>query len=349
MKIIHQSVFETWQIENSSVQCICTSPPYWSLRKYDIPDVVIGGQADCDHKFGNIIPPRGKSNWDSFEKYRYDGKRGKKIEETGNINHGNFCQCGAWQGQYGLEPDFHLFIEHTRLWAKEAWRVIRDDGIMFLNLGDSYVGGGRGSDKKFGIGRDNLPESFKGDDLIKPKCKLLIPHRIAITLIDDGWICRNDLVWHKINAMPESVTDRFSKRYEYIFMFVKQDDYYFDLDAVRETHLVGGNRERSKTFIEQGVSDHILKSHPKGKNPGDVWQIATQPSGEKHYAMYPERLVERMVRCSTKHGDIVLDPFVGSGTTIKVAETLGRVGYGIDLGYAEIQKRRLAIIEPVLI
>ena len=270
MNITHQSVFETWPMEDKSVQAIITSPPYWSLRKYDIPD------------------------------------------------------CSVIGMQYGLEPTYQEYIEHTRLWVKEAWRVLRDDGVMFLNLGDSYCGGGRGSDNKFGEGREGQPLSWKGDDSIRQKCKLLIPHRVAIALIDDGWILRNDIVWFKPNAMPESCRDRFSKKTEYIFMLTKQPKYYFDLDGVREEHR-------------------------RGKNPGDIWAYNTQPSPEKHYAMWPEKLVERMVMCSTKAGDTVLDPFAGSGTTLRVADQHNRHGEGIDLGYQDIQERRLSNIQKELL
>ena len=333
MNIYHQSVFDTWPLEDKSAQTIITSPPYWGLRKYNIPDVVIGGDINCKHWF-----------------------------DTHDLALNIYCTyCGAWQGQYGLEPSYKDFIEHTRLWCREAWRVLKDDGIFFLNIGDSYCGGGRGTDKKFGEGRDEQPKSFKGDETIKSKCKMLIPHRIAIALIEDGWILRNDIIWAKGNPMPESVKDRFSKGFEYIFMFVKQEKYYFDLDAVREVHSYVpkfGDKvtTKSKAFGIKEYGGQVRNNHdihncynPKDKNPSDVWTINTQPSGEAHFAMWPEKLVKRMILCSTKPGDAVFDPFVGSGTTIKVAEELNRVGSGIDLGYKDIQVRRLNNIQKTLI
>ena len=186
MKIYHQSVFDKWHIKDTSIQAIITSPPYWGLRKYDIPDIEIDG----------------------------------------------------WKGQYGIEPSYKDYIEHTLLWARKAWLALRDDGIFFLNVGDSYgtvsgtMGKGKWKDPKRSDDELNsMPEKI---NINMHKCKMLIPHRIAIALIDSGWILRNDLIWHKPNGMPESCQDRFSKKFEYIFMFVKNEKYYFDLDAVRE-------------------------------------------------------------------------------------------------------------------
>ena len=308
-EIYHQSVFEKWPLEAKSVQSIITSPPYWGIRKYDIPDVILGGRPGCQHEFSETVLKKGNG----------DGRGNRRDREAG-IKAGSclsgFCSCGSWKGQYGLETTYKLYIEHTLLWAKEVWRVLKDNGVFFLNLGDSYNS--------------------------RDKCKLLIPHRIAIALINAGWTLRNDIVWFKKNTMPESVTDRFSKTFEYIFMFIKSPKYYFDLDAIREPYA-----ETSVSRAQRGVSEN--NKWVKGKNPGDIWAIPTQPSSEKHFAMWPEKLCERMIKCSTQPGDMVLDPFAGSGTTLRVADKLNRVGLGIDLGYQEIQKRRMSGVQKELI
>ena len=372
--IYNQSVFDPWPIERESVQAVITSPPYYALRKYDIPDVIIGGDKDCQHM------------WVSHEKKPAGGSGknsnvGGNQDEFSNMRDGSYfsnscIHCNAWKGQYGLEPTPLMYVEHSLLWAKEAWRVLRNDGIFFLNIGDSWnstaVGTFNGGGKEF-IGRDMSGiSSIKTKKLIKgikPKCQLLIPHRVAIALVDSGWTLRNSIIWHKPNAMPESVTDRFSKKYEYIFMFTKQERYYFDLDAIREP-ISENSIKRVNSFINNNEKfDNQKHKHAefncqsgmqvlenaingewlnKGKNPGDVWIIPTQPSSEKHYAMWPEKLVERMIKCSTKAGDTVLDPFCGSGSTLKVAEQLSRKGIGIDLGYHEISKRRTSKIQKEL-
>ena len=314
MEIFTQSTFDRWPLEDKSVQAIITSPPYFGLRKYEIPDVTIGN----------------------------------------------------WKGQYGLEPTIQLYIEHTLLWCKEAWRVLKDDGVFFLNIGDSYGGswgdyaghsrGGNRWIRKGGIKKEKPPTA----DATK-KCKLLVPHRVAIALVDLGWTLRNDIVWHKENSMPESVSDRFSKKFEMVFMFMKQRKYQFDLDAVKIPFTEPERIYNAKTSTHKGaqIENRAYKGlHDgrqkygdieKGKNPGDVWIIPTSPSPDAHYAMWPEKLVERMLLCSTRPGDVILDPFAGSGTTLRVADKHNRIAYGIDLGYQEIQKRRMTGIQKNLL
>ena len=394
MHIHHQSVFEKWPLEDKSVQAVITSPPYWGLRKYDIPDIIIGGDKDCKHKWGKegFLRKRGSIGNSALE-------GGKTNQQSAGVGHptGSFCLCGAWMGQYGLEASFKDYIEHTLLWAKEAWRVLRDDGVFFLNIGDSYNShtayaktcGGiiKKQIEKDSRALEKIPErhSQKAPD----KCKLLIPHRVAIALINEGWALRNDIIWSKPNAMPESCGDRFSKKFEYVFMLTKQSKYFFDSDAVKTPIKTWDYDKRDNApnrAREKGYTTKINKAHAelygsprarvhrmppiRGKkqtaevggiysgnepkitttcNPGDVWSIPTQPSSEKHFAMWPEKLVERMVRCSTKKGDTVLDPFCGSGTTLKVAEELDRKGLGIDLGYKDVQSRRLSQIQKRLL
>lgn len=361
--IYKQSVFEPWAIESESVQAVITSPPYYALRKYSIPDVIIGGNKDCKHEFGSESIERKRGN--------VSGRTAQcGVQKTGicgiSVNHGSIClHCQAWKGQYGLEPHYSDYVEHTRLWAKEAWRVLRNDGIFFLNIADSYAGsGGAGGDYNKGGLREGQ-EKYKQNKInYLSKCQLLIPHRVAISLVDSGWTLRNTIIWFKGNAMPESVTDRFSKKYEYIFMFTKQSDYYFNLAAVKEPlkettiqrikYLHGQDGEKHSELRKVSGKPQGDYSHLKDKNPGDVWIIPTQPSSEKHFAMWPEQLVERMIRCSTRPPreikgelliDAVLDPFCGSGTTLKVAQQLCREPLGIDLGYHEISKRRTSKIQ----
>jgi len=228
--IYHQSSFEKWPLEDESVQAITTSPPYWSLRRYDIPEVVIDG----------------------------------------------------WQGQYGLESNIDSYIEHTLLWCKEAYRVLKKDGIFWLNLGDSWNNRigiiGRQDKSKYG-GKNDIHCLRGGDKKYLPGCKNLLPHRIAIALVDKGkWSLRNDIVWIKPNCLPESVKNRFSKKFEFVFMFVKNKDYYFNLDAVREPYKE--TREHKASQKEMDNYDegkrYIIDKMYKGKNPGDTWFISNQ-------------------------------------------------------------------------
>lgn len=331
MKVIHQSVFNKWDIEDNSCQAVITSPPYYNLRKYSIPDVIIGGDKDCKHKFETIqhAPKGGKNLPTNMSK----GHNRAEQDQDISIRFGyqsNLCiHCGAWKGQYGLEPDYKSYLAHSKLWMQEAIRVLREDGIIFVNLADTYssVSGGmtQGKYGKLGEKLGDATGIIKQQKQDYPnKSKLLIPERFAIMCVDElGLILRNHIVWHKVNGMPESCQDRFSKKWESIFMFVKNPKYYFNLDAIK--------------IPKDGNS-------LENKNPSDVWNIPTQPSPFNHYAMWAEKLVERMVLCSTRPNDIVLDCFCGSGTTLMVAERLNRIGVGIDLGYKDIQEKRLANI-----
>ncbi len=314
MRVFNQNTFEPWPLEDKSVQAIITSPPYWGLRKYDIPDIEIGG----------------------------------------------------WRGQHGLEPDYKMFIEHTLLWASEAYRVLKDDGILFINLGDTYGGSCQGWDNKNDKNRYSWSQG-KEDYIPPPQAKfkkgskLLIPHRVAIALIDEGWYLRSDIVWHKLNGMPESVKNRFIKRHESIFMFTKSPKYHFDLDAVRVPYAPSSLGRTERGYTKSGVPGaaspdgraikcRSYKVNPKGANPGDVWAFPASNSVDtEHYAMYPEEMVDRMIKSSTRPGDVVLDPFCGSGTTLRAAEKLNRKGLGIDLGYEDVQAKRLCNIQKEMV
>jgi len=375
-EIKHQSVFDKWSIEDNSVQSIITSPPYWGLRKYAIPDIIIGGDKNCEHEFvEHFTPPKGGKSHPDRPSNVGANRVMSDMDIRGVGIKSNFCiLCSAWKGQYGLEPSYKDYIKHTLLWTKEAYRVLKEDGVFFLNIGDSYsshkdckqvaqsVSIGKPSEQACILEKGDSPSrdsrQLKKDGMMH-KCKMLIPHRIAIALIDEGWILRNDILWYKPNGMPESCQDRFSKKFEYIFMFVKNPKYYFNLDAVKiesKTYLTDKRcsaleRARMKGYNTKiqynGKSERtseFLASQPYC-NPGDVWQINTQPSSEKHYAMWPEKLVERMLLCSTKENDIILDPFAGSGTTLKVAVQNRRKAVGIDLGYSDIQERKLKDIQ----
>lgn len=334
MKIYKQSVFESWPLEDESINSIITSPPYFQKRVYSVPNVLIGGNKECVHTF----------------------------------NTDNFCTiCSGWFGQYGRENDFRHFIANTLLWCKEAYRVLKSGGMFFLNVGDSYAGSnnGAGSTKDNKISDEKYKEIYKGQKpgkhCLPNKCKMLIPERIAMALCDElNFTLRNTLVWHKTAAHCESAQDRFSQKWEPIFMFSKNEKYDFYLNSVLKP-VAESTKERAKgkfhsekaeeetSFISNKASrtwsDKVLSGEVTGVNPGDLWCVTKSNSKFKHYAQWSEELVERMIKCSTKVGDTVLDPFCGSGVTIKVAKQLHRKGVGIDLGYEDIYNQRLNNIQ----
>jgi len=411
------SVLKTFPSE--SVDMAITSPPYWGLRDYGIKQI-FGGDKDCGHEW-NAQPGRKLRGTDSSSR--------KEVYPDIHLPDSNICRkCGAWKGQLGLEPTPEMYIEHMTIVFHELKRVLKKEGTFWLNIGDTYGGsnsrashGGRAG---FGTKREGV---FKRG---MAKCLMMIPERLAWSLIQDGWILRNKGVWYKPNGMPSSVGDRFTNKWEYLFMFSKSKKYYFDLDAVRKPHLDSsyqrinqnqgnpkwdGNRNRGHPTGQDTLNPKQFL-HPNGKNPGDVFIINTQPFPEAHFAVFPPKLVETPIKAccpkevcekcgkareritenksgfdklgnclqcgqpKSKHHQgkksalysednqgyipcghyktigwtkcgcnanfkpgIVLDPFIGAGTTGFMAKKLGKDFIGIELNpkYAEMARKRI--------
>ena len=252
--------------------------------------------------------------------------------------------------QLGLEDTPEEFVESLVKVFKEINRVLRDDGTVWLNLGDSYSSGGRTTttnqtlrgDKDYGVTR---PKPSKG---IKPKDLIGIPWRVAFALQADGWYLRQDIIWHKPNPMPESVRDRCTKAHEYIFLLSKNVKYYFDNESIKED-AVGNNpgnknphKHKGQPFSE--VKNNIDKiSAVSKRNKRSVWTVTTKPFKGAHFATFPPDLIEPCVLAGCPEGGTVLDPFGGAGTTGLVAEQNNRDSILIELNpdYIEIAKERL--------
>ncbi|NTF31786.1 site-specific DNA-methyltransferase [Rhizobium skierniewicense] len=219
--------------------------------------------------------------------------------------------------QIGLEPTLPQFIESLVRVFQEARRVLRDDGVFWLNIGDGYTSGNRMSrspDRKNPArAMDMRPRTPKG---LKPKDLMGIPWRLAFALQDDGWYLRSDVIWHKPNAMPESVKDRPTRAHEYLFMFTKSERYHYDRTAV-----LG----------------------PNSRNARSVWEIPTRAYSGAHFATFPQKLIEPCILASSRTGDLVLDPFFGAGTVGLVAQQYQRRYVGIELNpqYAALAAGRL--------
>lgn len=212
-----------------------------------------------------------------------------------------------WDGQWGLEPTFQLYLEHLWEMMDEVWRVLKPSGTVWINLGDTY--GTKSGNFQGGNQIENKIKYVGGiDDYTKEdnyhKCLLLIPHRFAIGCIDRGWIMRNDIIWAKRNGMPESTKDRFSKKHEYFFFMVKSDRYYFDLESVKDRTKTKDtstrNRDETKLNNTPGRTKMSgLKTNGYDtKNPGsvsDFWDIPTQPSSDDHFASYNDKLIGKPI------------------------------------------------------
>ncbi len=275
-------------------------------------------------------------------------------------------------GQIGLEPTPEEYVARMIEVFREVKRLLKDDGTLWLNLGDSYARNGGGVQSKMntvhkmGVGQkatylaggmqsiDKVPEGLKPKDLVG------IPWRVAFALQSDGWYLRQDIIWHKPNPMPESVTDRCTKAHEYVFLLSKSERYYYGFDAMQEPAA-----EVSKARMKRGVSGShkningapgqtahsmskprergSITAAPETRNRRSVWTITTKPYSGAHFAVMPADLVKPCIMAGCREGGVVLDPFSGSGTTAMVARDLSCRYIGIELNpeYVEISLKRL--------
>jgi DNA modification methylase len=306
------------ELPDQSVQMVCTSPPYYGLRDYNVA------------------------------------------------------------GQLGLEPTLAEYIATMVDVFRDVRRVLRDDGVLWLNLGDSYA---RTQDSnvpqtknkpvayplhtKAGssdglVGRSERPGSRASSDGMKPKDLMMVPARLAIALQDDGWYLRSDVIWHKPNPMPESVTDRPTSSHEHIFLLTKRSRYYYDADAVKEA--ASGRSAGNATQIKgAGIDDPFFRTREgflavadkewHERNCRNVWTIATKPFSEAHFATFPPEIPRRCIKAGSRPGDTVLDPFGGSGTVGLEADRLDRDAILIELNpeYAAMARRRITADAPLLV
>ncbi len=215
-------------IADGSIQCVVTSPPYWGLRKYaGVPDLIWGGDPDCDHEWAEEILS-GRTRTDNHKEWANRIVAGDPPPDAPSIkvSQGAFCQCGAWRGSYGHEPTPELYVEHTVEVLREVWRVLRDDGVVFWNIGDSYArhGGEAGGGNRALLhmeGKQHRMTNVPAASGLKVKDLVLMPFRVTLAAQADGWWVRSVIIWDKANPMPESVRDRPTTSHEYIIMLTK--------------------------------------------------------------------------------------------------------------------------------
>ena len=336
---------------DESVDCVVTSPPYWGLRDYGTAEWE-GGDDGCSHIEQKCLA--------SDKNTLNTGKKGKQYT-TISMQYKSECKkCGAIRKdrQLGLEETPEEFVDNLVKVFSEVKRVLKSTGTCWLNLGDSYMSSSYGmiesndpknnktinmnkrEDKscnyckktykgtknqrfcsKQCAGVDNTPRDKK--NILKAKNLVGIPWKVAFALQADGWYLRQDIIWHKPNPMPESVQDRCTKSHEYIFLLTKSPKYFYDINAIREP-LAAGSIE-------------------KGANKRSVWTITTKPYKEAHFATFPIELPTYCIKAGCPEGGVVLDPFMGSGTTGLAAQNEHKNYVGIDLNpeYIEIAERRL--------
>jgi len=274
-------------------------------------------------------------------------------------------------GQIGLEPTPEAYVESLVSVFREVKRVLKDDGTLWLNLGDSYNGSGKGGNPEgspFTKQKTNQgslldrPTRISG---LKPKDLIGIPWMVAFALRSDGWYLRSEIIWAKPNPMPESMKDRPTKSHEQIFLFSKSPDYFYDYEAILEPYSEpldrwGGDNKRkaiNEKHDEAGKANANSLARPRdmrpnkdGRNKRDVWTVTTKPYSGAHFATFPTDLIEPCILAGSKEGDTVLDPFNGSGTTGEVSIKHHRLYIGCELNpkYVKLTHRRLSQVQPVL-
>lgn len=294
-----------------------------------VEPTVWGGDASHEHEWGSEIPGvnRGGSGTPTDKNNRGEGyARGE--------TRGNLCECGAWRGALGLEPTAEIYIQHLVEVFSEVWRVLRDDGVLWLNLGDSYAGGGGYSPNapsnqngsKQSTQHGAIAGRIKSQGDVKNKDLIGIPWMAAFALRSAGWYLRQDIVWNKPNAMPESVEDRPSRSHEFIFMLTKSARYFFDHLAVKEPAseaTIKAVTARMKDPVEDREYQHdsdtrmgkrspnrvwsdpeAMKRLLAGRNIRDVWTIPTVSYPGAHFATFAPKLVEPMIKASTSEDGV---------------------------------------------
>ena len=274
------------------------------------------------------------------------------------------------EGQLGLESTPEEYVAKMVEVFREVKRVLRNDGTLWLNLGDSYANNAQAGDKVFGNPEFNKNRPSRQSTKtvkkvvpkgLKPKDLVGIPWMVAFALRADGWYLRQDIIWHKPNPVPESVTDRCTKAHEYIFLLSKSRHYYYDHEAIKEPAAYDGRKDtllKGSPKYEKGVVpgqvEHSMaaKGHERWKknengeyvrNKRSVWTIPTKPFKEAHFATFPEKLIEPCISAGCPEGGIVLDPFMGSGTTGLVAKQQNKnyIGFEINNDYCDIANKRI--------
>ena len=257
-------------------------------------------------------------------------------------------------GQIGAEQTPQEFIDNLVEVFACVWDILADDGTLWVNLGDTYSAGGRGAGSEIqsankGSITGNVLGTWKVEGY-RPKNLLGMPWKLAFALQEFGWNLRQDIIWHKPNPMPESVTDRCTKSHEYIFLLSKNQKYYYDYEAIKEpaenAGKVGGSfkgRQGGAEYHAQGGGVGSEAKEYESRNKRLVWTVNTSTFKGAHFATYPEELIEPCILAGSKVGDIVLDPFFGSGTTGQAAQNLGRKWIGCELNkeYKTLQNQRL--------
>jgi len=365
-------------LPDGCVHTCITSPPYFGLRDYGT-GTWEGGDSNCDHIDETAMEERMRQKKSMIAVgERMDGSTRTRVhdEQIGKgIQHRHLCKkCGAKRtdSQIGQEDTVEGYVSKMVEVFRSVRRVLRDDGTVWLNLGDSYMSAKNCAPPPQTVANGNyrsMPTDFvpanRRDQVgLKTKDLIGIPWRVAFALQADGWYLRQDIIWHKPNPMPESVEDRCTKAHEYIFLLTKNPRYYYDNEAIKEKatysdhhnryHTKGSGRAENNKNADNIAGDNrglrgLMNESDGTRNKRSVWTVTTKPFKGAHFATFPPDLIEPCVLAGCPEGGIVLDPFTGSGTTCVVSLKHGRNFVGTELNpeYIKIATDRITKECPI--
>jgi len=335
-------------LPDESVHCVVTSPPYWGLRTYGTAPQVWGGDGNCLHSWETVTIPSGNGQ----VTHPMVAETLNTASATRSPRASTSCvNCGAWKGELGLEPTPELYVDHLADVFDALWRVLRPDGSLWLNLGDTYcthpaglTGAKRWKASTLAIKDRTGPEQAGSIDKrppgLKEKDLVGIPWAVAFELRRRGWFLREDIVWAKRNPMPEPVRDRPTRSHEYVFLMTRSPRYFYDAEAVREPiqessrlrlrHHLPNPRDNPRYHSKHPRGDFrrfpmLANTDPKGRNLRSVWQIATQPYPGAHFATFPEALAEVCIRAGSSAKGACAE--CGTPWVHKVKATGGGIGH----------------------
>jgi site-specific DNA-methyltransferase (cytosine-N4-specific) len=333
-------------ITPASIDMAICSPPYWGLRFYGTEPKIWDADPNCDHDFQARVFLMHSGRGDAQKSAKYSEQEHIADRE---LSDATCVKCGAWRGELGLEPTIDMFIDHLIQIFDAVKTVLKPTGTLWVNMGDTYAGsGGNNTNCSYsrkgsggsGLMGDNVYARLKkragfntrrlDTSGIPGKSLCMVPERFAIAMIErGGWVLRNKIIWHKPNVMPQSIKDRFTVDWEYLFFFSKQQDYYFETQY--------------EPYLSEPPSSSEYISRFGGRIKRAVWTIPTQAYGDEHFAAYPVGLCKTPIQAGCPPNGQVLDPFCGTGATGEAALQLGRDFIGIDINpkFCELARKRL--------
>ena len=354
-------------LPDNSVDTCVTSPPYWGLRDYGGGGKVWGPQECIGRANFGLFEFDTSHEWEGYTRPSENTRKNNNSlqlksaywepQEQAHCKH-----CDAWFGQLGLEPTVEQYVKNMVEVFSHVHRILKPEGTLWLNLGDSYCAGQRKNGVADNAGGDRgLPTDRRNQasGVLKNKDLVGVPWRVAFALQEAGWWLRQDIIWAKPNCMPESVKDRCTKNHEYMFLFAKSEKYYFDNEAIKEKTVTKADKRKSAfTYADnedwakdkdasriskaKGIADARVKDYDK-RNKRSVWWVGPKPFPEAHFAVYPIELIEPCILAGSPVGGTVFDPFGGSGTTAMAAIKHGRKAILTELSeeYVALARRRI--------